>query len=354
VNLIQVVFGALAIVAMFLILVVPHETGHFALAKLCGVKVHEYSLGIGAKLASVTRGGTLYALRAIPVLGYVRLGGMEPGEFEDPAGFHRQPAYQRLLILVAGPAANFVVAALLMTAVSLAGINGDPGKVGQVEVGSPAYQHGIRVGDSVQLVNGQRITSSQDILKQEQAHRGQPITLTVRRADGSTFTTTVQPRYDRQLQRYLIGIATQAVVTPGEAIVTGATFPLTATVVIGQATAQVFTGRINPLGPEGVTGVIGLGAVTYQTANTGGLINLAVLVAFLSMAIGLTNLLPIPALDGGRIVVVLFEKLRGRPFDRERELAVQRAALAALLALMVLIAFLDLQRLTNGQFVGLK
>ena len=102
-NTLLVVLG---IAGMFLLLIAPHEAGHFAFAKLFKVRVIEFSIGAGARLWSATRGGTLYAIRALPILGYVRMGGMEAGDFEDPNGFHRKPAWQRLVILAAGPAAN--------------------------------------------------------------------------------------------------------------------------------------------------------------------------------------------------------------------------------------------------------
>ena len=100
----------IGVAGMFLLLIAPHEAGHFAFAKLFGVRVIEFSIGAGARLWSTTRGGTLYAIRAIPIMGYVRMGGMEGGDFEDPNGFHHKAAWQRLVILAAGPAANFVVA----------------------------------------------------------------------------------------------------------------------------------------------------------------------------------------------------------------------------------------------------
>src|SRR5216117_2477508 len=102
------------IAVMFLILIAPHEAGHFALAKLFKVRVIEFSIGAGTRLWSTTRGGTLYAIRAFPILGYVRMGGMEAGDFTDPDGFHTKPAWQRLLILAGGPLANFLFAIILI------------------------------------------------------------------------------------------------------------------------------------------------------------------------------------------------------------------------------------------------
>src|SRR5437588_12456383 len=134
---------------MFLILVVPHELGHFSAAKAFGVRVHEFAIGLGGKIFGFTRGGTRYALRSIPIAGYVQLAGMEPGEYDEPDGFHRKPALQRFLILLAGPVANFMVAALITTGVLLAQLNDDPGKVKTVVAKSPASAQGLRPGDMV-------------------------------------------------------------------------------------------------------------------------------------------------------------------------------------------------------------
>jgi regulator of sigma E protease len=357
----QDVLGALAavgrvaaIVALFLLLVVPHEGGHFALAKLFGVHVREYSVGMGSRLWSTVRGGTLYALRAFPLGGYVRLAGMEPDDYDAPDGFHTKPAYQRLLILVGGPAANFLVAMIIMTGVALlTQVNDDPGKVVGVVQGGPAYAQGVRPGDSIKAVNGRPIRQYDDIRKAEDGRPGQALPFTIRRENGSTFQTDITPQYDKASNRYLIGVQTAQTVTPGQAILSGVTFPFVATVAIGQGVWQVATGEVPGgfLGPSGVAGPIGFSVLAYHAA-TEGVVNYLVIAALLSMALGLTNLLPLPALDGGRIVVVLLEKLRGRPFDREREMAVQRAGLLALIALMALIAFFDVQRIATGQFPG--
>lgn len=357
----QDVLGALAavgrvaaIVALFLLLVVPHEGGHFAMAKLFGVHVREFSVGMGSRVWSTVRSQTLYALRAFPLGGYVRLAGMEPDDYEDPRGFHAKPAYQRLLILLGGPVVNFLVAMALMTGVSLTTqVNDDPGRVVAVVTSSPAFAQGIRPGDSVRAVSGQPIRASDDIRNAEERAPGQPLPFTIRRADGTTYEARITPQYDKTTQRYLIGIQTAAVVTPGQAVLSGVTFPFVSTIAIGQGVWQVATGQVPGgfLGPSGIAGPIGFSYIAYHAAAE-GLVNYLVIAALLSMALGITNLLPLPALDGGRIVVVLLEKLRGRPFDREREMAVQRAGLLALIALMALIAFFDVQRIATGQFPG--
>lgn len=349
--ILQWLLGAAAIVVMFLLLVTPHEAGHFAFAKLFKVRVIEFAVGLGTTVWTRRWGGTQYSLRAIPVGGYNRLGGMEPGDYEDPQGFHGKSAYQRVMILLGGPLANFLMAAVIMTGVYLTQVNTDPGRVYAVSANSPAYQQGIRPGDSIQAVEGTPVRKTEDIRSAEDAKPGQPLVFTIRHSDGRTFTATITPEFDTSRHRYLIGIEGQPVVTPGDAVKNGVTFPIVATALIGQGMYQLATGQIPGgfFGPEGATGPIGIGYITYHAA-TEGLVSYLGIVALLSMALGLANLLPLPALDGGRIVVVLAERLRGRPFDREREMAVQRAGLVALLALMAVIAFFDVQRIFTGAF----
>jgi regulator of sigma E protease len=344
-----------AIVGLFLLLVGPHEGGHFAFAKLFGVKVHEYSIGMGTRIWSTVRSGTLYAVRAIPLGGYVRLAGMEPGDYEAPGGFHSKPAYQRLLILAAGPGVNFLVASLIMTGVYLAQVNDDPGRIAGVYQGSPAYAHGIRGGDSVQTIDGRPVRNSDDIRHAVDARGAQPLVLAVRHHNGKTETVTLTPVYNKDEKRALIGVQIAPVVSPLQAVGSGLAFPVVSAAAIAQGVSQVVSGQVpgGLLGPSGVSGAIGFSYIAYQAAAQ-GLLNYLLIAALLSVALGLTNLLPLPALDGGRMVVVLLEKLRGRPFDREREMAVQRYGLVALLALMVLIAFFDVQRIASGQFLGTR
>src|SRR4030081_734099 len=144
---------------MFLLLIGPHEAGHFAFAKLFKVRVIEFSIGAGTKLWSATRDGTLYAIRAFPILGYVRMGGMEAGDFEEPNGFHRKSALQRILILIGGPLANFLVAMIVVAGFNMTQLKSDPGKVVAVVKGSPAAAAGFQPGDRLLTVNGKTITA---------------------------------------------------------------------------------------------------------------------------------------------------------------------------------------------------
>ena len=183
----------IGIAGMFLILIAPHEAGHFAFAKLFKVRVIEFSIGAGTKLWSTTRGGTMYAIRAFPILGYVRMGGMEAGDFTDPNGFHTRPSWQRLLILAGGPLANFLVAMLLITGYDLTQLNDTPGRVVEVLPNTPAAAAGLQKGDVIVEIAGQTIaniydyTYALDVLK-----IGQPAKVIYMRG-GERRETTLTP-----------------------------------------------------------------------------------------------------------------------------------------------------------------
>ena len=350
-GIVSDLFVAIGIAVMFLILIAPHEGGHFLVAKLSGVRIIEFSVGAGTKLWSTTRNGTLYAIRLLPIIGYVRMGGMEAGDFEEPNGFHSRAPWQRIAILLAGPAANFLVAIVLITGFGLSQLNSDPGKVAGVVNGSVAATAGIRPGDHIKTVNGKLITAPENIQQQEAAANGEAVTITGTHADGTPFTVVVTPVWENG--GWKIGVLITRVSTPLTALQDGVTFPYQATQVIVQGLSALVTGQVpgGLFGKEGLTGPIGIAAITSDAVSQGPATYIW-LVALLSVALGVTNLLPLLALDGGRIVVVIIEWLRRRPFDRNSELNFQRLGLVALLALAAVISFLDIQRIATGQFPG--
>jgi regulator of sigma E protease len=338
---------------MFLLLIAPHEAGHFLIAKLFKVRVIEFSIGAGTKVWSMTRGGTLYALRLLPILGYVRMGGMEAGDFEEPDGFHSKHPMKRIAILAGGPIANFLVAMLLITGFGLTQLNSDPGKIQRVLAGKPAALAGLQVGDSIRTVNGKPVTAPGFISSEENAHPGAPLVLTGVHPNGQPFTITVTPICDTPATCLIgVGVAPR-IVTVQSAVVDGVTFPFVAIGGIVSGLDALITGQVKGglFGPSGLTGPIGIGAITAESVNQGPPTYIF-LVALLSVALGFTNLLPLLALDGGRIVVVIIEWLRRKPFDRNSELNFQRWGLVALLALAAIISFLDIQRIATGQFTG--
>ena len=342
----------LGVAGMFLILIAPHEAGHFLVAKLFKVRVLEFSIGAGTRLWSMTRNGTLYAVRLLPILGYVRMGGMEAGDFNEPNGFHSKPPLQRIAILAGGPIANFIVAIMLITGFGLTQLNSDPGKVLAVLPNTPAAHAGLQVGDHIRTVDGKPVNSPENIQQAEVAAEGNPVVVTGVHADGRPFTLQVQPVCQKGACQMGVGIA--RITTPLTAVQEGVSFPFQAVQVIFQGLGSLVSGQVKGglFGPSGLTGPIGIAAITIDSVNQGPPTYIW-LVALLSVALGVTNLLPLLALDGGRIVVVVVEWLRRRPFDRNTELNFQRWGLAVLLALAAVISFLDIQRWASGQFSGL-
>ena len=342
------------IAGMFLLLIAPHEGGHFLFAKLFKVRVIEFSVGAGLKLWSITRGGTLYAIRAVPILGYVRMGGMEEGDLDDPHGFHSRPALQRIVILMGGPAANFLVAMLLITGFGLTQLNSDPGKVFGVVSGSPAAAAGMQAGDSIRFVNDKPFKAPGLIAQEEKAAPGQPVVLSGVHPDGQPFTYKITPNCDKQ-GLCLIGLSGAGqLMTVQNAVANGVKFPFVVIGGIVQGLWSLVSGQVpgGLLGPQGLTGPIGIAKITADSVSQGPPTYIF-LVALLSVALGFTNLLPLLALDGGRIVVVLIEVVRRRPFDRTSELNFQRIGLVALIGLIAVISFFDIQRLVSGQFPGI-
>jgi regulator of sigma E protease len=336
---------------MFLILIAPHEAGHFLFAKLFKVRVIEFSVGAGTKLWSFTRGGTLYAVRALPILGYVRMGGMEEGDFDEPNGFHSKPAWQRIVILAGGPAANFLVAMVIVTGFQLTQLNSVPIKVVEVMPGSPAASAGFRAGDSIQTVNGRAVTSQVEMRKLEDAARGATIVVGGVHSNGQHFQYVVTPVCTQGTCQ--VGVQIKSVLSAGAAISNGVAWPVQ---VIGesvQGLRSLISGQVpgGLLGTQGPSGPIGIIAITASAVSAGPPTYLLI-VALLSVVLGLTNLLPLLALDGGRIVVVAVEWVRRRPFDRNSELNFQRWGLVALLVLVAVISVLDIRRWVTGSLPG--
>jgi regulator of sigma E protease len=242
---------------------------------------------------------------------------------------------------------------VLVTGIGLTQLNTDPGKVLGVVTGTPAAAAGMQPGDSIRTVNGRPFSVPGMLLNEEAAHPGAPLVLTGVHANGKPFTYEVTPNCTAS-GACQIGVGLpRRLSTAGTAITDGVTFPVVAIGQIVSGLDSLITGQVKGglLGPDGLTGPVGIATITAQSVNQGWL-NYIFLIAILSVALGFTNLLPIPALDGGRIVVALIEWVRRRPFDRKNELNVQRWGLVALLALAGVITFLDIQRLATGTFPG--
>jgi regulator of sigma E protease len=354
------IFTIVAFLIALGILVFVHELGHFAVAKRVGVKVLRFSIGFGPIIAARRRGETEYAVSAMPLGGYVKMLGEEDEEealAEPERAFSTQPLPRRSAIVFAGPAMNFVFAFLVYAILFLtvgAEVPSNEPRVGGVSAGSPAEQAGLRAGDRVLAVDGQPTTTWEALAQTVRDSKGAPLALTVER-DGAQLPITVTPKLrdtrsvfgEDKGQVYLIGIEAShdwEAVGPFRAITMAGQQTATATYMVVQGLVMMVQGRV-PLKELG--GPIAIARAAGQQARAGARYFLSML-AFLSINLGVLNLLPIPALDGGHLALFGVEGALGRPLrQRHRELA-QQVGLLLLLSLMVFVFYNDIHRLVQG------
>jgi regulator of sigma E protease len=354
------IFTIVAFLVALGILVFVHELGHFAVAKRLGVKVLRFSIGFGPIIASRRRGETEYAVSAMPLGGYVKMLGEEDEEealTEPERAFSTQPLTRRSAIVFAGPAMNFVFAFLVYAVLFLtvgAEVPSNEPRVGGVSAGSPAEQAGLRAGDRVLAVDGSPTTTWEALAQTVRDSKGAPLALTVER-EGGQLSLTVTPKLrdarsvfgEDKGQVYLIGIEAShdwEAVGPLRAVTMAGQQTATATYLVVQGLVMMVQGRV-PLKEFG--GPIAIARAAGQQARAGARYFLSML-AFLSINLGVLNLLPIPALDGGHLALFGVEGALGRPLrQRHRELA-QQVGLLLLLSLMVFVFYNDIHRLVQG------
>jgi regulator of sigma E protease len=349
----SLLFTLLSFAVALGVLVFVHELGHFAVAKRLGVKVLRFSIGFGPVVWARRKGETEYALSAIPMGGYVKMLGEEEGEeaavlAEPERAFSTQPVARRAAIVFAGPAMNFVFAFLTYACLfTLVGVGG-------VTAGMPAAQAGLKGGDKIVAINGQPTTTWEELSKMVVASQGAPLTLTVER-DGQPLEIVITPALQdsRTLfgepagKVYRIGIEAShewSRVGPVQAVGVAAEQTWTASVMVVKGLVLMVQGRV-PLRELG--GPIAIARAAGDQARA-GLRQFLSMLAFLSINLGVLNLLPIPALDGGHLAFFTVEGLMRRPLrQRHREIA-QQVGLLVLLTLMVFVFYNDIHRLVQG------
>lgn len=339
---------------VFSLIVLFHEFGHFLLAKLNHVVVVEFSLGMGPKLLSFRWGETLYCVKALPFGGSCMMLGEDMGDMSEGT-FGSKNVWQRISIVAAGPIFNFILAYLL-AAVIISNIGYDKSVLLKVWEDSAAAQAGLRKGDVIRSINGERIHLYREVtdyvmFHQDRMASGEGIPFTWER-EGKLQSGTLFPRKD-ETGGYKFGI-------PGSAgYRVRATFPEVLKYsavevrfwirkVIGSL-KLMFTGRVSVNDLSGPVGVVDMIGDTYEEAKQDGayyvwlnLVNIAVL---LSANLGVMNLLPIPALDGGRLLIFLAEIVRRKRMDPELEGKINIAGFALLMVLMVFVLFNDVRKI---------
>ncbi len=322
-------------VIIFCILVIVHEFGHFITARLCGVRIHEFSVGMGPVVLKKQGPETLYALRAIPLGGYVKMEG-EDEESTDERSFSNRKPWQRLIILAAGAIMNFVLAFVLLLILGIA-IGAPSNTVGAVVPDAPAAASGLVAGDKITSVNEIAVDSWEGLTEAIQASNGEALVLDV--VNGTERKVVeIEPEKDAN-GRYVIGIQAKYEKDFGKAFENAGKQFKTFFMGIFEFLSRLGEKEIR----EGVSGPVGIVSAIGQASKM-GILNLILVAAYISVNLGIFNLLPFPALDGGRIVFVLIEMIKGKPIDREKEGYVHFVGIVLLLMLTVFLTFRDIQR----------
>lgn len=329
---------AIAAIFVFLLVILFHEFGHFAVAKLVGIKVHEFSIGMGPKLYQKNKGGTDYSIRVLPIGGYVRMEG-EDESSDDPKSFNRMPIKSRIAVVAAGSIMNFILAIIVFSIISYS-VGMPTTTIEEAIIGSPAYEAGLKPGDKIVKINNKEINNWISVVEEISGSQAdEPMEISITRND-EIKNVSLTPTYNKEEERTIIGIvpATER----GILLAIKGGFEKTAAILqlMFQFLGMLFRGEVTSEHLSGPVGVIH----TVGEAAKYGFINLLSIMGFISVNLGFFNLLPIPALDGSRILFLIIEFIRGKPMDPEKEGLIHFVGFVLLLVLMVAVTYTDIVR----------
>ena len=337
------ILGIIIAIVCFGLLVIGHEFGHFSVGKLLGFKINEFAVGMGPRLWSKKKGETEYSFRAVPIGGFCAFEG-EDGEEEDengnkkepdPRSFNLQPAWKKLLVLVAGSFNNIIIGIIIFTILFTFTGSYSP-VLSEVIEGKPAAEAGIQAGDKVIAVNGVEYYEWSDITTAISTTPGDTVVITVQRGtDTIDYTLNV---YTNEYGNKAVGIACSIVHDPGTAL--RSAFKECGSMIRGLRDffSRLFRGQASA---DDVGSIIQIVAVSGEYAAQYGLITVMYLIALVSVNLGFMNLLPIPALDGGRILFVIIRWVTRGKLSEKVENTINNVFMILLIALMVVLMFKD-------------
>lgn len=334
---------------IFSAIILFHELGHFLLAKKNKIKVNEFCLGLGPTLVGITRGETKYSIKLLPFGGACMMEG-EDEDSDAEGSFQSKSVWARMAVVAAGPVFNFIMA-FVLSLILIGFVGYDVPKLTDVVEGSPAAEAGMQVGDEIVKINGKKIHFSREISFYTYFHSGEEMDVVYKR-DGEKHEVHLVPVLDEESGAYRVGIQYSALRERGNLLQTvkysvyELHYWIDTTI---QSLKFLITGvvGVNDLsGPVGIVKTIGDTYDESKAVSTFSVVmsmlNIAIL---LSANLGVMNLLPIPALDGGRLVFLIIEAIRGKRIDPDKEGMVHFIGLVLLMILMVLVMFNDIRKL---------
>jgi len=331
----------------FGVLIMVHELGHFLAGRLVGIHAEEFSIGMGPKLFGFSRKGTQFSVRALPIGGYVKFLG-EDEKSEDPRAFNNASLWRRMAVIVAGPAMNILLAVVLLAVFYMSyGIYEVVPEILEVVENSPADRAGLMPGDRIIQVDDvsveglqaqEAVEAIRNAIRQK---GGNELEIVVRR-DGENISVKLVPEYSEQSDSYVIGIVFGRIRRYGLMPAIGLAFNQAGRIMflmVDMLRALIFRGQgLNEvMGPVGIVGEIG-------KAVQAGMQQLLSLAVIITLNLGIINLIPFPALDGGRLALLLIEAVRGKPLEPEKEGFIHFIGFVMLILLMVLVTYQDIMR----------
>ena len=324
-------------IIIFCILIFVHELGHFIVAKACGVKVNEFSIGMGPAFFKRQKGETLYALRILPIGGFCAMEG-EDEDSEDERAFNNKPAWQRACVLAAGAFMNLLTAVVLL--IIIAFWSGQPTTtVDKVLEDSPAYAAGIEKGDKIVSIDGKDVNEWNDVIDIIGPSKDDTAEISVLR-HGEEVKLTAKLVYDSEAGRKKVGISPTSEHNLGTSIVTGVKNTGSMTVMMYDIIKKLITGEVSAKELSGPVGIV----YAVNDSAKAGIIYVVYLSALLSLNLAIMNLLPFPALDGGRLLFLLIRKITGKRVTDEMEGRIHFIGIMLLMLLMVYVTWNDIVR----------
>lgn len=344
---------------VFTALVVVHEWGHYKVAVKNGILVEEFAIGMGPLIYSWYKGETMFSIRALPLGGFCRMLGEENGE-SDSRAFCNKSTWKRMAVVVTGPLMNFILCFVLVLGLTATSSGVILPEVSKVIEGTHAVEQGLEAGDTITKINGQKIHTYDDLFLVLEGCDGKDLAVEVKDENGNKEMLNITP--SAMDGRWIIGF--NPVVKTGlfeekvddyERISIGETIEQSVytmvyyvkSVVVGFV--RIFTFNINP---EEVSGPIGIVEIVGDTVESGMEYGIGVaiksvlsIMALLSVNLGVINLFPIPAMDGGRLVFLIIETIRGKAIDGEKEGFIHFLGFVLLMGFMLLIAYNDVAKL---------
>lgn len=335
---------------VFGVIVLFHEYGHYIIARKSGIVVEEFAIGMGPKIAGVKEGDTEFTIRALPIGGACMMRGEDSAEDCEEGSFNSRPVGQRIAVVFAGPFFNFIMA-FVCALILIAASGYMSGEILEVMDNSPAQEAGFEAGDKILKVDRTSVHTFSDFRMYIALNQSKSCNVTVLR-DGEKKQITVTPKLDDD-GIYRIGIVGGVIERPGPlGTVVSAFYELKSNInVVVKSLEMLIAGKVSSRDISGPVGIFTVIGDSYADAAQYGIktviLTILDLILLLSANLGVMNLLPIPALDGGRLVFLVVEAIRGKPVSREKEGMVHFIGFVLLMIIMVLVLFNDIARIAG-------